>query len=258
VTRPGPDRAAVPYPATSKENAQDGKGALARDVLGTHLIVLTERPGNVTLRVWISLRGAGFPWHRTSPGLSVSLRVPRHAKSARASSFTSGAGQSRADPEVRRIEQGGFVHRSCVSAQGPVLAECVRECPHCGQCIRCGAAQDQDGTVRLAQVKEEARGVCVPGDTERDGQSRPGPARRQPAVHDERGTRGTVAEADTGPSWSGPEPADASAYDGTWLRCPSRCRHRRRRHRACRRRPSRPHPRRSPGRRSPAAGRAGR
>jgi hypothetical protein len=35
--------------------------------------------------------------------------------------------------------------------------------------------QDQDGTVRLAQVKEEARVFCVPGDTERDGQSRPGP-----------------------------------------------------------------------------------
>jgi hypothetical protein len=54
------------------------------------------------------------------------------------------------------------------------------------------AAQDQDGTVRLAEVKEEARVFCVPGDTERDGQSRPGPDRaavRHPAASNDKGGR---------------------------------------------------------------------
>jgi hypothetical protein len=90
---------------------------------------------------WVrtSLRGLGCLWVRTSPGLSVSLRVPRHAKSARASSFTSGAGQSRADPATRRSERSELRSRfsrplscaftsafACAVADGAVLVRAQR------------------------------------------------------------------------------------------------------------------------------------
>jgi hypothetical protein len=132
--------------------------------------------------------GRDCPSHSVSPG----------TQKTRASSFTSGAGQSHPGPALRANRCVGHIDGTRERTRTAPLLERSRSARERGCSARAGAAQGRRGTVRLAQVKEEARLRAGGHGERRTVPWRPGPRARVGRVK-AAGKRRRVKAAASGP-----------------------------------------------------------